>query len=239
MTVRPANDAGFTLVEVLLAVLIAGLVMVGSYSVASQVMRLSEDAKARLELESTVEIARTALADDLESIIFVERSGRAASSSMDFYGGQDTTSLTLGKDKLLVSLATAATLDPGAPFPSHGFYRVEYVVRPPDDGAKDKGDMLVRRELPYATITWRDGAELPWRETVLVRDISGVKPLFYENAQASPTPNWDSRARQNAGQSLLPAQFRLSATITAQGQKTGLDVRVSLPPRTLSPGGGS
>lgn len=238
MTARPAGQAGFTLIEVLLAVLIAGLVMVGSYSVASQVMRLSDEASARLDLETATAVVRLALAGDLGSIIYVEKGRKAVSPDMAFVGGQDAAGLSGQGDALLFSLATAASLDPGLPFPSHGFSRVEYVLRPQETQGGDtaRARRLVRRDLPAATVARRPGAPVSWNETVLLEALDAVSLRFYPGADASPLAAWDSRARERARQSPLPAQVRLAGTVLVSGRSFPLDLRINLPARTLAAG---
>lgn len=238
MTPNRRPEAGFTLVEVLLAVLIAGLVMVGSYSVASQVMRLSEEANTRLDLENATTITRLALNNDLGSVIYVEKSGRAVSSQMALLGGQDATSLSGDKDAVLLSLGTAASLDPGAPFPSQGFYRVEYVLRQPEtsEEAATGAKRLVRRELPAATVARRDTTAVAFNETVLLEKIEAVSLLFAAGSEGSPETAWDSRKREEMKQSPLPAQVRLGGTVIVSGRRFPLDIRVNLPARKLSTG---
>lgn len=237
-----AASPGFTLVEVLLALLIAGLVMVGTYSVTSQVMRLSEDAKTSLAMETAAETLRLALGNDVGSVIYVELAQkRGASDLMAFYSGQDATALSSGDDKLLLSLATAATLDPGASFPSWGFFRVEYVLRQPESKGVDKnaGNLLVRRELPVATVSWRETSLPPFRETVLFEGVETCTLTFFESAATAAVETWDSRKRQNARLAPLPVQLRLAVTATVGGQRRSLDLRIDLPERTLSFGGRS
>lgn len=238
MTPHSRPDAGFTLVEVLLAVLIAGLVMVGSYSVASQVMRLSEEANTRLDLENALTITRLALANDLGSVIYVEKNGRVVSSEMVFLGGQGGASLSGDKDVILISLATAATLDPGAPFPSQGFNRIEYVLRRPETNKEaPTGAMrLVRRELPAATVARRDTTTELFNETILLETVEAVSIQFYTGPDVSAETTWDSRKLEGTKQSPLPAQVRLSGTVIVSSRRFPLDIHINLPARTLATG---
>lgn len=236
MRPAPGQAAGFTLIEVLLALLIAAMVMLGTYSVTSQVMGLSEDVQSGLAAEDALEILHLTLGNDLESTIWTETQKKDAAEAMAFYGGQDLTSLSSSDDKLVFSLTTAATMDPGAPFPSHAFNRVEYVLRPLPESEKGKLDSrrLVRREIPLATLSWRDRERMAAYETVLLNEVTQFTVQFYENAANAPLSAWDSRSRQAGRLSPLPVQVRLTGTAAFSDKRRALDVRIPLPPQTLS-----
>ncbi|MHC1788748.1 PulJ/GspJ family protein [Solidesulfovibrio sp.] len=239
MTRPGRNDAGFTLVEVLLALLIAALVMLGSYSVTSQVMGLSEDVQANLAAEDALAILRLTLTNDLGSTIWADGLKADAAQTMAFYGGLESASLGTEADRLVLSLATAAVMDPGAPFPAHAFNRVEYVLRPLPDADRDAKTrrQLVRREIPLASLSWRDSARTPVRETVLLEDLTQCAVRFYAHAATAPLAAWDSRNRQSTRLDPLPAQVRLSGTATFSGKHRSIDAVATLPARTLSPAG--
>lgn len=238
MNAARRHESGFTLVEVLLALLIGALVMLGSYSVTSQVIGLSDDVRSNLVAEDALDILRLALDNDLGSLIWVESPKQGASESMAFYGGRQETALSGQDEELLLSLASAASLDPGAPFPSQAFHRVTYLLRKPPgkDGGKTDTRQLVRRELPAATLAWRDAAHPPARETVLVEAVSACAVLFLDQTAAQAT--WDSQARQQARQTTLPAQVRLAGTAVFGGKTRRFEVRSALPSRNLAVGEG-
>ncbi|KHK01157.1 PulJ/GspJ family protein [Desulfovibrio sp. TomC] len=240
MTARSGRQAGFTLVEVLLALLIAAMVMVGSYSVTTQVMGLAEDVQSGLAAEDSLEIVRLTLGNDLGSTIWTDVQKKDVAETMLFYGGQDSTSLSSQSDRLLLSLATAATLDPGASFPSYAFNRVEYVLRlPPDTDQSSKAiRQLVRREIPMGTLTWRDQNRMPVSETILIEALEQCDIRFFGNASTDSQTTWNSRTRQSAHLSPLPAQVRLTGTAAFSGKRRALDLRIPLPPQTLTPGVG-
>ena len=238
MTPGSGRQAGFTLVEVLLALLIAAMVMIGTYSVTAQVMGLSEDVQAGLAAEDALDILGLTLGNDLTSTLWADTQKTDVAEAMAFYGGQDATTLDTSSDRLLLSLATAATLDPGAPFPSHAFNRVEYVLRqaPGNDRDKKTARQLVRREIPVGTLTWRDRERMAVVETVLIEALEQGSLRFSENAATAAQTAWDSRVRQAAKLSPLPAQVRLTGTATFSGKRRTVDVITPLPPQTLSPG---
>ncbi len=228
------HEAGFTLVEVLLAVLLAGLVMVGSYSVASQVMRLSEEAGTRLEVESTQAILRLALANDLGSVIYVEGARTKSAEAMTFLGGLSAADVSGQTDRRLLALASAASLDPGQPFPSHGFNRIEYVLRVQEPSQGEPGrTSLVRRERIAATVPRRPGQEEPVNETVLCPRIEDAAVTFYGPAASGPFTDWDSPTRERDRLPPLPAQVRLTASLVVAGRRFPVDVRVNLPARAI------
>lgn len=236
MNAARRHESGFTLVEVLLALLIGALVMLGSYSVTSQVIGLSEDVRSNLAAEDALDILRIALDNDLGSLIWVESSKQGASESMAFYGGRQTTALSDQDEEVLLSLTSAASLNPGAPFPSHAFNRITYLLRKPPgkDGQKTDTRQLVRRELPAATLVWRDTARPSARETVLLETVSACALQFIDPTASLTT--WDSQARVQARQSPLPTQVRLQGEAILGGKMRRFDVRLALPPRTLALG---
>ena len=238
MTAARQHESGFTLVEVLLALLIGALVMLGSYSVTSQVIGLSDDVRTNLAAEDALDFLRLALANDLGSLIWVESPKRGASQSLAFYGGRQEAALSDQDEEVLLSLASAAVLAPDAPFPSHAFNRVTYLLRKPPgkDGEKTDTRQLVRRELPAATLAWRDPARPSARETVLLEAVSACAMLFLDQATAQTT--WDSPARQQARQPPLPAQVRLEGVAVFSGRTRRFEVRAALPSGILAVGEG-
>lgn len=236
MTAARPREAGFTLVEVLLALLIGALVMLGSYSVTSQVIGLSDDVRSNLAAEDALDILRLALGNDLGSIIWVDSPKQGASESMAFYGGRQTTALSDQDEETLLSLASAAAADPGAPFPSQAFNRVVYLLRrPPEkDGEKKQTRQLVRRELPAATLVWRDAAHPPARETVLLETVTACTIQFFDRMESLAT--WDSQARQQARQTPLPTQVRLEGVAAFSGKSRHFEVRAAVPPLSLGSG---
>lgn len=238
MTAARRHESGFTLVEVLLALLIGALVMLGSYSVTSQVITLSDDVRTNLAAEDALDILRLALDNDLGSLIWVESPKRGASESMAFYGGRQEVALSDQDEEVLLSLASAASLDPGAPFPSHAFNRITYLLRKPPgkDGEKANTHQLVRQELPAATLAWRVAARQPVRETVLLEAVSACAILFLDQTASQAT--WDSQARQQARQTPLPAQVRLEGAAVFGDKHRRFELRSALPPRILAVGEG-
>jgi general secretion pathway protein J len=238
MSAARRPESGFTLVEVLLALLIGALVMLGSYSVTSQVIGLSDEVRSNLAAEDALDILRLALDNDLGSIIWIETPRQGASESMAFSGGRQTTALSGQDEEVLLSLASAAVLAPDAPFPSHAFNRVTYLLRKPSgkDGEKTDTRQLVRRELPAATLAWRDPARPSAHETVLLEAVSACAMLFLDQAAAQTT--WDSQARQQARQTPLPSQVRLEGVAVFSGKTRRFEVRAALPSSILAVGEG-
>ncbi|BAH76341.1 PulJ/GspJ family protein [Solidesulfovibrio magneticus] len=238
MSASRRHESGFTLVEVLLALLIGALVMLGSYSVTSQVIGLSDDVRSNLAAEDALDILRIALDNDLGSIIWVESTIRRAAESMAFSGGRQETALSGLDEEVILSLASAAVLAPDAPFPSHAFNRVTYLLRKPPgkDGEKTDTRQLVRRELPAATLAWRDPARPSAHETVLLETVSACAIQFFDQSAALTT--WDSQARVQARQSPLPTQVRLQGEAVLGGKTRRFEVRSALPFRNLAVGEG-
>ena len=238
MTAARRHESGFTLVEVLLALLIGALVMLGSYSVTSQVIALSDDVRTNLAAEDALDILRLALDNDLGSLIWVETPKRGAPENMAFYGGRQETALSGQDEEVILSLASAASLDPGVPFPSHAFNRVTYLLRKPlgKGGEKVETRQLVRQELPAATLAWRDTARPPARETVLLEAVSACAILFLDQTASQAT--WDSQALQQARLPPLPAQVRLEGSAVFGDKHRRFEVRSAVPSRSIAVGEG-
>jgi len=238
MTAKRPGESGFTLVEVLLALLIGALVMLGSYSVTSQVIGLSDEVRTNLAAEDALDVLRLALDNDLGSVIWVESSKQGASESMTFSGGRQETALSGQNEELLLSLASAASLAPDAPFPSQAFNRVTYLLRKPPgkDGEKTETRQLVRRELPAATLAWRDAASPPARATVLLEALTACAVQFFDQTVSQAT--WDSQARQQARHPPLPTQVRLEGVAVFSGKTRRFEVRSAVPSRDLAVGEG-
>ena len=242
MTSPAPQAAGFTLVEVLLALLIGALVMLGSYSVTSQIINLSDEVRSSLAAEDALEIVRLTLGNDLGSIIWVESSKQGTAASMAFFGGRQTTTLSGQDEEVILSLASAASLDPGAPFPGHAFHRVEYLLRKPlektgeNTGENKETRQLVRRELPVATLVWRRGDVQPARETVLLEAVTTCAIQFFDNTAVLAT--WDSRARQQARQETLPTQVRLEGLAVIGDKARRFEAGAAVPSTSVGGGAG-
>ncbi len=238
MTAKRPRESGFTLVEVLLALLIGALVMLGSYSVTSQVIGLSDDVRSNLAAEDALDILRLALDNDLGSLIWVESNKQGAAESMAFFGGRQETALSGQDEEVLLSLASAAVLAPDAPFPAHAFNRVTYLLRKPPqkDGENKETRQLVRLELPAATLAWRDAAHPPARETVLLEAVTACAIRFFDQTALQTT--WDSQQRQQARQTPLPTQVRLEGSAIFGDKHRRFDVRAAMPPQRLVVGEG-
>lgn len=129
------NQAGFTLMEMLIALFIFSIISVGSMSALTQSIRAKDQIDVRLESLNTLDTARAIMAADMANIVL--RDGR------DILGSPAQTVLSSGEGALL-RFTRAGRINPAGAEPRGDLQRVTY--------AFDKGQ-LVRRALAHENPT--------------------------------------------------------------------------------------
>jgi len=165
------NDAGFTLLETLMAVFILALLMSAGGVLLTSTLDTSRDVEARLEQLRKMEIATAHLRADLaNSVPRVSRSVFRHEDGQGFYGGE------AGRDGVVLGLLRSgrSNIDNLAARSQLLSVRYKYA-----DG------QLIRRidESPDRT------RQTPKYETVLMDGLQSVEILFEENGAA--LPQWE------------------------------------------------
>lgn len=150
------GQAGFTLVEVLIAMFIFSLITVGSMSALSSAFAGKAQLTQRLSEMTDVEMARILIKSDLSNLVLVAK--------RDGFGDPEPFMVSGGVDSLL-DFTRAGRPNPGGLENRGDLERVEYVF---EDGR------LIRRALSQAF----PAAETPVRERVLLDDLQSCDIKF-------------------------------------------------------------
>lgn len=163
-----ARDAGFTLLETLMAVFILALLMSAGGVLLTSTLNTSRDVEARLEQLGKMEIATAHLRADLaNSVPRVSRSTLRYEDGKGFYGGKE------GRDGVVLGLLRSGRANIDNLAARSQLLSVSYRYA---DG------QLIRRvdESPDRT------RQTPKYETVLMDGLQSVEILFENEGAASP-----------------------------------------------------
>lgn len=177
---RRPSRAGFTLLEVLVAVALSAVAMMAVFSMFGTVTGVAADV-ARKEAGHYDGLAFEAiLFDDLRSLYFDK-----GDTEFRFLGNnaglQD-------EGRRVLAFATSASLASGQERPPLSVQRVEYVLREGADGERE----LVRRERPYSGLMgdweWLDAAVLAGFEDLDVGYLDPADGRFVDQWQGAVPP---------------------------------------------------
>lgn len=184
MTVRVANDAGFTLVEALVSLLVFSLIASGCVAMLMQSVESQRRVGAAHETLRELQTTRALLASDLAQMVLREVRGEAGGRLPRFIGGDADAPLQFVR----------ARAEPGEPHAratalSLVSYRItEDAVLRSSRAELDGGEMSERvmlSDVRNARFEFFDGSD--WREAWLVGPEGGAPPravaLAFESAR--------------------------------------------------------
>lgn len=116
---RHKTDAGFTLVEMLVALLIFSLISVGTMGSLQGAIKAKEATQRAAERHETLSLMRATLRADFSQIIIRQ--------NRDAFGGRETSVFRGGFEQLL-GFTRLGRVNPGGAFVRSDIQRVEYVV---------------------------------------------------------------------------------------------------------------
>ncbi len=124
------RDAGFTLIEVLIAMFIFALISAGTMTALTTSLRGKAQMDTRLETIETLATARALMSSDFSNL--------TARPARDAYGGMERYML-FGDGEVLVSFMRAGRPNPGGLETRSEFQRVSYIM--------DNGNLIRRAQL--------------------------------------------------------------------------------------------
>jgi type II secretion system protein J len=191
------SKAGFTLLEIVIAVTILAAVFTGLYSAFSSTLETTEAVESERDVEQAARLGLMRMADDLASVYFKEVASGSEASPYRFEGG-DTEALDQGGTVL--EFATSGRLDFDMVFPSLRINRVSYALEA--DPVSGSYYRLVRREIPFPSLGGKG------KETVIEvgEEVEGLT-LTYVDEEGQVRSQWDSEASE--GDVFLPSMVHI------------------------------
>jgi len=172
---RSEGRAGFTLLEVLVAVALSSVAMMALFSmfnavtdVSSGIIKHEENAYGERALEAI-------LFDDLRSVY--------ADGGIEFAFDGGSTNF-LDSDGVLLGFCTSASLNSVGDTPSFSLQRVEYLFEEEDEEAR-----LVRRERSYSGVM----GDWDWVEVVVLEGIRSMEVEYLNPLDNSFVSEWKSK----------------------------------------------
>jgi len=162
MSAREQKEAGFTLVEMLIALFIFALISAGTMTALTGALSARAQVKTRLAEISEVEVMRALIKADMQHMILRE--------NRDSFGAVDPLALSGGYDENLISFTRTGRTNPGGLQARSELQRVTYVF---------ERDALIRRALPSENPAQIDDVS----DRVLMRDLVDLDIEFLKNNQ--------------------------------------------------------
>jgi general secretion pathway protein J len=180
--------AGFTLLEILIAIAILALVVTSLYGAYSGTIETTEKVERLRDIDQTARLVLMQMADDLKSLYYQKTESDVEESPFRFSGGMEAE----GEEGTVVEFASTSHLGFDLNFPSLRINRVRYVLEKESDN--ERYHKLVRIETPFADLPGE-------REESSVELADSVESLTlnYLQADGQSFSQWDTRAKETEG----------------------------------------
>jgi general secretion pathway protein J len=211
------SRAGFTLLEIVIAIAILAVVFTSLYSAYSSTLETTEAVENERDVEQAARLGLMRMADDLASVYFRGVANGSEASPYRFEGG-DTEAL--GQGGTVLDFATSGRLDFNMVFPNLKVNRVSYVLETNPDS--EGFYRLVRREFPFPGL----GGEGQETEIEVVEEVEGLT-LTYVDEEGQVRSQWDSEAVE--GEGLLPSLVHIRLKLAGDKSRF-FATTVALPP---------
>jgi prepilin-type N-terminal cleavage/methylation domain-containing protein len=184
------NDNGFTLPELLIAMLIFSFVVSMTYAAFSTTFRVIEEASSSSQYAERARITLGRVAEDLESLYFAEKG---------VFEGKETFHGELRGDSLsFTSRAHLVFHKDGAPA---GYATISYSV---EESADQEGLRLFRRDVAYLP-----GQENEEEQGFLLCDDLREVAFTYIDENGAEQENWDSELKKESEASEIPRAVKV------------------------------
>lgn len=197
------KTAGFTLLEVMIALSILAAISLAIFGVTSQTLNSKTSTEERDELNHSATLALGKMADDLNMAYIVNSKdllGQDFDGDLGFQGTEDRVDF--------VSFSHLRYLQDAKE--SESVEISYYLVPMPEESGKR---ILMRRESTQIDKNLQEGgASLP-----LLEGIDSLKVEYYDEKSKEWKKNWDSRSVDFAGK--LPAAVRVTIELTRSDEE--------------------
>ena len=222
---RKVGSQGFTLLEILIALAISGIVVACLFAVYNQTLKTGEQVKVRAGLEQSARMIFSQLHRDLEGLYYRPSPNASSPGPYSFRGGQQSEMSLQGsrEGKLLLRFGSTTSLDfRGEAFPEKKLFRIRYILRK----AAPEGEgpyTLLRSQLAFPEIR-----EEPSR-LALSNQVSDLS-LTFIGSSGREQSSWDSLARlEQENKPPLPRRVLLKLTLQSKnGAKRTYEMQFAL-----------
>lgn len=231
---RLTDPAGFTLIELILALALVSFVCIGLYSIYDGALRVVETVDQAARRDEVTRAVTLLLRNDLLNAYHRKWGEQPQDSPLRFLmpatgqrrqDSRDVRDVVVLEFAAVVSPLFDTASDPGR------ITRIIYALRPAHDQAETA--LLVRKELPFAEMSWRSPAAEPWRELVVADKVTSLEVTAYGSGNTGFAA-WDSLEMERKGRPALPTALVIQFERRIDGQKTSWSTSISLPPWEFS-----
>jgi type II secretion system protein J len=205
---QSAKAAGFTLLEILIALAILALVLSSLFSAYSETITTTELVETSREVDQAARLTLAQMADDLKSLYLQEVKGDPVNSPYRFLGKSEQSE---GESLELMSFASTGHLGFESTGPSMSINRITYVLSKSEAG--ERYFKLLRRERPFAD--FEGGGEAT--EVELADNVEELV-VSYEGDGGTTVTAWDSVSPEQGGRPPRLVQIRLKVAAGSPGE---------------------
>jgi len=202
-------SAGFTLLEIMIALAISGIVVACLFAVYNRTLQVGELVKDQAGVEQNARMILSQLHQDLEGLYYRRSQNASSPGPYCFRAGEglEMTRQETGKGMVLLRFGSTTSLDfREVSFPERRLFRVRYILRETGQNGQGPGT-LIRSQLAFPEIR-----EEPSRITLSDR-VSDISATFVD-ASGGEHSSWDSPARiDREGEPSLPKRVLVELTL--------------------------
>jgi len=215
---RPSSsaEAGLTLLELLVAMLLAAVVGMAVYAMHDSAMGAYQHAREARRAGFGLNVMVEVLNDDLRSIY----TGDGADSRFSFQGK----AVDAGGEAFL-EFSCAASLDPKAGTNGTEIRRVRYTLA--EGKTRDSYDLVREERSPFALKSEDRDDDYEWRGVILARDVGEVEAAYFDDLNNSFQSEWQTEPALS-NRPLRPAAVQLS--LAKSDEETPTVILIQLPP---------
>lgn len=188
---RPLSRSGFTLLEVMVAVTIAGIVFAGLFAVFDKVLNVADQVSRQANLVQVGQRIVGQISNDLDSFYYPTQTGDTANATSHFrFSGRSPGADGIQGNVTVLELATASSLSFEGDFPARCVNRVSYVLEPSGSEAPGTRERyrLVRTQTPCADVP---GNARKSRSITMSTRVGSMKLAFLGGQDRMPRASWN------------------------------------------------
>jgi prepilin-type N-terminal cleavage/methylation domain-containing protein len=182
---------GFTLLEIMIALAIAGIVVACLFAVYGKTLDVGEQVRKQAELEQSARMIFQQLHKDFEGLYYRPSRNASSPGPYSFLGGGGRAARPeSSRSSALLRLGSTTSLDfEEERFPERGLFRVRYLLRSSGTGGEERFTLL-REQLAFPEI--REDSR-----RIALTDNVGELTLSFVDSSGGTRPSWDSAARSD------------------------------------------